>query len=260
MKREYPSTPEEAFEASLEGSYYADQLATAELQGRVGEFPAEQGVPVHSAWDIAIGDYTSIWLFQRLDQRIRLIYFVEASGEGLPYYVNELSRLRAAHNWTLGEVYWPHDGRVREWGSGLSRIEQFRELTHEYPKVITRMGVDDGINAVRALLPHCEFDAAPCSEGLKALRGYRKKWDEERGVWRDKPRHDWASHGADAFRCLASRYKQFEAPPPKPQPAESVILTCGPGGAVTYSSPFNLVEWANSRARKRRAEGSILGD
>ena len=77
------------------------------------------------------------------------------------------------------------------------------------------MGVDDGINAVRALLPHCEFDAAACSEGLKALRSYRKEWDEERGVWRDKPRHDWASHGADAFRCLASRYKQFEAPPPK---------------------------------------------
>ncbi len=38
MKREYPSTPEEAFEASLEGAYYADQLAAAELQGRIGEF------------------------------------------------------------------------------------------------------------------------------------------------------------------------------------------------------------------------------
>ena len=62
---------------------------------------------------------------------------------------------------------------------------------------------------------HCEFDAAACSEGLKALRSYRKEWDEERGIWRDKPRHDWASHGADAFRCLASRYKQFEMPPPK---------------------------------------------
>ena len=46
MKREYPSTPEEAFEASLGGRYYADQLAAAELQGRVGSFPAEPGVPV----------------------------------------------------------------------------------------------------------------------------------------------------------------------------------------------------------------------
>ena len=87
-------------------------------------------------------------------------------------------------------------GRVREWGSGVSRIEQFQALTHEYPRVIPRMGVDDGINAARHLLGICEFDAAACSEGLKALSSYRKEWDEERGTWRDKPRHDWA--------CLAT--------------------------------------------------------
>ena len=63
MKREYPSTPEEAFEASLEGAYYADQLAAAELQGRVGDFPAEPGVPVDTRWDIGIGDYTSDLVF-----------------------------------------------------------------------------------------------------------------------------------------------------------------------------------------------------
>ena len=72
-------------------------------------------------------------------------------------------------------------------------------LTHEYPRVIPRMGVDDGINAARHLLGMCEFDAAACSEGLKALRSYRKEWDEERGVWRDKPRHDWASHRRGCF-------------------------------------------------------------
>ena len=145
-------------------------------------------------------------------------------------------------------------GRVREWGSGLSRIEQFRDLTHEYSKIITRMGVDDDINAARALLAHCEFDAAACSEGLKALRAYRKEWDEERGVWRDKPRHDWASHGADAFRCLASRYKHFEAPPPQAAPQEPAILHCGPGGKVVYSEGFSILEWANKRAKRRAAE------
>jgi hypothetical protein len=136
----------------------------------------------------------------------------------------------------------------------LSRQEQFKAITDEYPRIITRMGVDDGINAVRALIPHCEFDAAACSEGLKALRAYRKEWDEERGIWRDKPRHDWASHGADAFRCLASRYKQFEAPPEKAAPAESVVLQVNPGGEIVYSSPFSILEWAEKRAKKRRAE------
>jgi hypothetical protein len=259
MKREYPSTPEEAFEASLEGAYYADQLAAAELQGRIGNFPAEPGVPVHTAWDIGIGDYTSIWFFQRLDSRIRLVHYLQNSGEGLPYYVNELSRLRAERGWTLGEHYWPHDGRVREWGSGRSRIEQFQSLTHEYPRVITRMEVDDGINAARALLPFCEFDEANCSEGLKALRAYRKEWDEEHGIWRDKPRHDSASHGADAFRCLASRYRDLgPSPEPKPKPQENAILHVEPGGQVVYSTPFSIAEWAEAR-RKKRESGDLYG-
>ena len=96
MKREYPSTPEEAFEASLEGAYSADQFAAAELQGRVGEFPAEPGVPVDTAWDFGIGDYTAIWFFQRLPDRIRLVHYLQDCGEGLPHYVSEFSDARSA--------------------------------------------------------------------------------------------------------------------------------------------------------------------
>ena len=64
-----------------------------------------------------------------------------------------------------------------------------------------------------------EFDEEDCSDGLKAIRSYRKDWDEERGVWKDKPRHDWASHGADAFRTFATQYKitpQIAPAPKKP--------------------------------------------
>ncbi len=122
-----------------------------------------------------------------------------------------------------------------------------------------RMGVDDGINAARHLIGHCEFDEASCSEGLKALRAYRKEWDEAAGCWRDKPRHDWASHGADAFRCLASRYRNIETPPPKAKPAENVIVACGPGGRVAYAQGgVNILEWANTRAKKRRTEEGYL--
>ncbi len=66
----------------------------------------------------------------------------------------------------------------------------------------------DGIAAARATLPSCEFDAGPYAEGLRALKAYRKEWDEERGVWRDRPRHDQYSHGADAFRSLAMIYRE----------------------------------------------------
>ena len=66
-------------------------------------------------------------------------------------------------------------------------------------------------------MPICEFDAGPCGEGIKSLRGYRKDWDEERGCWRDRPRHDWASHGADAFRSLAMIYRDVPVAPEKPK-------------------------------------------
>jgi hypothetical protein len=82
------------------------------------------------------------------------------------------------------------------------------------PQIATELDLADGINAVRAILPICEFDAAPCAEGISMLKSYRKEWDEIRGCWKDRPRHDMASHGADAFRYLAAAYRDLAPPPP----------------------------------------------
>ena len=38
---------------------------------------------------------------------------------------------------------------------------------------------------------------------LRALESYRNDWDEARKTFALRPRHDWASHAADAFRYLA---------------------------------------------------------
>lgn len=255
MKREYPSTPEEAFEASIEGAYYSEILAAAELQGRIGEFPALEGVPVDTAWDIGIGDETTIWFVQRLGSRNRLVGYYAASGEGLRHYVDTTNRMAIERGWRLGDPLWPHDGANREWGSGKSRREMFQEYTGRYPRIVPSLSVDDGISAVRAILPNCEFDAGPCAEGLKTLRAYRKEWDEERGTWRDKPRHDWSSHGADAFRVLATRYRFIEpVPPPKPKPSGEAILIANPDGSIRYEPGFSIWEWAEKKRRKREVD------
>jgi hypothetical protein len=221
MKREYPSTAQEAFEASVEGAYYGELLAQAELQGRIGEYPADPDLPVHTAWDIGRSDYTSIWFFQRQVKRLRVVGFFQNSGEGMPYYADELFKLYEANKWKRkGAVdYVPHDARVTEWGSNRSRIEQMvaKRLS---PVIPTELSLADGINATRAIIPVSTFDAGPCSEGIKVLRGYRKEWDEEHGCWKDKPRHDWASHGSDAFRILACAYRDVMPPPTPEQEAE----------------------------------------
>src|SRR5215207_6156626 len=129
MQREYPSTPGEAFEASVEGAYYGAEIAKAEQQARIGRFPAIAGHPVNTAWDIGVGDYTVIWFFQIIAGRFRIAGYFQNSGEGMPYYLDEMERMARERGWDLkgGQHCLPHDGGVTEWGTGRTREEQMRQ-------------------------------------------------------------------------------------------------------------------------------------
>jgi hypothetical protein len=129
-----------------------------------------------------------------------------------------------------------------------------------FPKRIPAESVEDGINAARLILGRCEFDEAMCSEGLKALRAYRREWDDERGIYRDRPRHDWASHGADAFRYLAllkrdPRPVEPPAPPRRYLPMPSFHLEAGPDGRMTGNFTVNDVIARRTRSRLERELG-----
>lgn len=215
MKREYPSTPQEAFEASLEGAYYSEQIARAEADGRIGVYPHIEGYPVHSISDIGMDDANSVWLFQVLPERVRTIGYFEKTGEGMDGMLDELEQRRDKHGYVYGIHYMPHDIRVREWTrGGLTRIEimlaecKARDLGTV--EKVERAYVEDRINGTRRMLARIEFDEAGCSDGVKCLKNYRKEWDEDLGVWKDKPRHDWASHGADSLGGLALFYRDLK--------------------------------------------------
>lgn len=227
MKREYPSTPDEAFEAAVEGAYYAEQLATAELQGRMGVFKADPELPVNTAWDLGIRDGMAVWFWQNVLGKIAIVGYYENTGEGLPFYVDKLKEYSKRLGWRYGSHLFPHDVKVKELGTGRTRVEQLISLGVG-PQIVALHKVEDGIQAVRASLPICHFDQAECSEGLKSLKSYRREWDEGRGCWRDKPRHDWASHGADAFRVLAMGWRETQPEEPPQTPADIVAEMCKP--------------------------------
>jgi hypothetical protein len=220
MKREFPSTAQEAFEGSIEGCYFSQELAKAELEQRIGHFDADPTFPISTAWDIGVDDSTAIWFFQVMPSIVRCVGYFEASGEGVPFYLDQLERMARENKWTYATHMFPADVAVKEWGSGHTRIELLIRETHRRRlgkvRKVGRHFVADGINAVRQLLPRCQFDAAACSEGLKALRSYRRDWNESTSTWSDKPRHDWASHGSDAFRALAMSYKDVVIEPVLP--------------------------------------------
>ena len=62
--------------------------------------------------------------------------------------------------------------------------------------------VIEGIHLVRTNFHRCFFDSNNTQVGLKSLKNYRKEFDEKRQIYKDKPLHDWTSHGADSFRYL----------------------------------------------------------
>ena len=222
MKREYPSTADEAFEASVEGAYYGGVIARAELEGRIGAYPALPDLPVLTAWDIGVGDATAIWFFQVDGPRIRFFAYYENHGEGAPHYAAQIRERERAGGWRHERGLFPHDARVKEWGSGRTRIEEL-VAARLRPQLVTRSRVDDGINAVRRIFRACVFDEAGCTAGLKALRAYRKEWDDAHGHFSAHPRHDWASHGADAFRTFAMGYRDA-VPAEKPESALAALL------------------------------------
>jgi len=197
-EEEYAQEFECSFDAAIRGAYYGTLMAQAEAEKRIGRVAHEPSLLVHTAWDLGVGDATAIWFWQRLRREIRIIDYAEASGAGLDHY----ARLLQSKGYAYGEHVLPHDARVQELGSGKTRVETLTALGIR-PRVLSAHRVEDGINAVRLLLPRCWFDAEACARGLEALRHYRSEWDERRQSFRERPLHDWSSHAADAFRYLA---------------------------------------------------------
>lgn len=204
-----------SFAAAIKGAYYGKLMREAEEQGRIKTLPHEPRLPVHTAWDLGIGDSTVIWFAQQHMGEVRLIDYYENFGVGLDHYASVLQQKREKGNWTFGEHILPHDAAVADLSTGKSRIQTLSSLGIN-GRVLNREGsIDDGIAAARALLPRCYFDATRCAHGIEALKQYRCEYDEERKIFSNKPLHDWTSHAADAFRYLARGLPDQSFAPPK---------------------------------------------
>lgn len=195
-----------SFESPVIGSYYGDGVTKAEKEGRITGVPYVESVPVDTWWDLGIDDSMTIWFVQYVGQEIHLIDYYENSGEGLSHYISILQK----KGYIYGKHYTPHDISVRELGTGKSRWETAKNLGVTM-EIGVRLDIDDGINAVRGLLSQCWFDRDKTSRGVNALKNYRKEWDEKNKVFRSTPKHDWASHGSDAFRTGAVNARKQRA-------------------------------------------------
>ena len=187
-----------SFHASIEGSYYGKIMNDLEAEGRLCPIKRDDLCKTYVSWDLGMGDSTAIWVAQTVGKEIRLLDYMENHGQGLDWYVRELTD----RGWHKAEQLLPHDVQVRELGTGKSRLEVLQEARLSCT-VVPRLSIEDGIQAVRRMLPDCWFNITNVKQGVECLRNYRREYDEKRNVFYDKPLHDWSSHCSDSFRYLA---------------------------------------------------------
>lgn len=201
---QYEQEFECSFDAAILGAYYASLIADADAEGRITEVDVDPALPIHTAWDLGIGDSMVIWVFQAGPEGMRLIDHIEDHGKPIPHYVSELE----ARGYKGGYDYAPHDAKVRSLDTGRSRLETLAALGRN-PVLLPAASVDDGINGVRQMLPRMRFDAKRCEFGIEALRHYRSEYDDKARVFKTRPVHDWSSHTADALRYAVQGYRDM---------------------------------------------------
>lgn len=217
-----PEEYEQEFEcnpdAAIRGAYWGKELAAAEAAGRMRLVEAADA-PVQTAWDLGVGDSTAIWWWQAVGSEIRVLDFYENHGVGLEHYAAVI----ASKPWAKGHDWVPHDAKVKELGTGRTRVETMIKLGLR-PRLVPAHGLEDGINAVRVTIPRMWFNTPETRDGVEGLKQYRADYDEKTRVFTNKPKHDWTSHRADAMRYLAMAWRELV---PKPPPEKSRILAVG---------------------------------
>lgn len=185
-----------SFEAAIIGSYYGAELTKARNEGRIGFVPHDPQKPVFTAFDLGWNDSTAIWFFQIIGQEIRVIDYYENNTKPPDHYAKLIKDKPYIHQ----RAYLPHDANNGD--PAVSLYTQYKKLGLN-PRVLEKDSLNAGIQAVRTIFNRCRFDEKRCAQGLNALTSYQREWNEKKKAFDDQPKHDWTSHGADAFRYLA---------------------------------------------------------
>lgn len=204
--REYPYNPESAFSLARDGTYYGAEFKKLRDAGRIAPDIFEPVLKVTVSFDIGMSDGMALLFWQEDttvsgQRQVRLIDSYINSGEGLHHYVEVLKE----RNYKYERFVLPHDAKKRELGANASISQQLKDLGLKKQKVLPREDVLGGIQAVRAMIPSLWIARGVGHNDyvIQAFENYTKEWDSNRGVWKDKPRHDEWSDPMDSVRYYA---------------------------------------------------------
>jgi phage terminase large subunit len=191
------------FGIAIKGSYYGDLFKKIDENNQIGGVPYDPNHLVHTAWDMGL-DNMKVWFIQQVGREFHAIDYMEGVEGGLRGFLAEMTK----KNYTYGKHLVPHDAAARSGEDGRTRVQIASDLGFKFEVIPTNtFGVDNGIEAVKGILPRFWFDEERTKNGVSSLRSYQHEWDEKLKIFKPNPLHDWASHGADALRTFAVGWK-----------------------------------------------------
>lgn len=249
-RAQYEQEYECSFNAAVLGAFYAREMAAVRREGRIAPIEPDRSRPVHRAWDIGVRDDTSVWWFQVVGTQVFILDCYSQNGVGVDHFASVIHERETERGWNdpkalnegkqAGSAWMqrpidfvPHDARVKEWGTGRTRVETMQSHGLN-PQVVSMASKLDGINAARKTLARCVFDPRCEANGVEALEKYRREWDEEKKTFKASEVHDWTSHLADAFRYLSMAWREI----PKPKAEKPIpVFTFTDGGVIAPTLP-----------------------
>jgi len=202
-ENEYMQEFECDFDAAITGAVYGKWVAEAEASGRFKSGIYDPLLKVYTAWDLGYDDSTAIWFYQIAGKEIRLVWYYENNGQDIKHYCDYLK----AQEYKYGDHFVPHDAANKLLAAGgRSIVQQAYEMGVKM-RVVAATSQQNQIEAARLVLKQCWFDPS-CVQGIAALKQYQFEFDEDKQMHRSKPRHDWSSHGSDAFEIIGQVMKE----------------------------------------------------
>lgn len=224
------------FDTRYSGAIYAKWVAECQNKGRILPNLYDPSLPVYTAWDLGWDDATAIWWFQIAHQEVRLIGYYENYGQDTEFYCKEIK----SKQYNYSGHYVPHDAANKLMAAGGRSIcQQMLQHGLKNVQVIPATSQQNGIEAARQTLKICWFDENLTKDGVSCLMEYKFEYDDDKKAFKDKPLHNWASHGSDAFEIIGQVWRK-----PKPNPA--------PLKDVGAKPTFNQVLKSNKTNTKRR--------
>lgn len=210
------------FESAIIGAYYGKEMRQLTDLGRITDVEYDPMFPVHTAWDLGYSDDTAIWWYQVVHGEIRVLEYHSSNGHPVQFYTG----LIESRPYNYGTHWLPHDARAKTLASGgKSVIEQISDkIPLKSLKIVPNLSRQDGIQATRLALMRSWFNAEKTMEGIECLRQYQREYDDDKKVFRDNPRHDWTSHGADAFRMLSVAWREEDKLAPQDNSIKGIVV------------------------------------